>query len=250
MKRTAVAATAILLIAAAATLAAAGMAPQSDAKAIEIARATLDTMGGEEAWNNTRYISWKFMGGRLHVWDKWSGNHRMEQQTSDGDTLVSLFNINTRNARIYRNGVEITDPEELANQKNRAFSSWNNDTYWLLMPYKMLDPGATLKYLGERAMQDGRMADVVQMTFEDVGVTPDNKYEVFVAKDTGLVEQWTYWRNAADAEPGFTLPWADWQQFGNIMLATNKGRDLDWSIHVYDELPETVFTNAAPAFQQ
>ena len=250
MKHTSVCATSILSIAAAATLAVAGIVPQSDPKAIELARATLAAMGGEEAWNNTRYVSWKFMGGRLHVWDKWSGNHRMEQQTRDGDTLVSLFNINTGNARIYRNGVEITDPEELANQQNRAFRSWNNDTYWLLMPYKMLDPGVTLSYLGERDMQDGRMADVVQMTFEDVGDTPDNKYEVFVARDSGLVEQWTHWSNAADAEPSFTLPWADWQQFGNIMLATNHGRDRDWSIHVYDSLAETVFTDPEPAFQQ
>lgn len=250
MKRTSVVATAILLIAAAATLAVAGMAPQSDPKAIEIARATLEAMGGEEAWNNTRYISWKFMGSRLHVWDKWSGNHRIEQQTQDGDTLVSLFNINSGNARIFLNGVEITDPEELAQRQNRAIGAWINDTYWMFMPYKLLDPGVTLKHLGERPMQDGRNADVVQLTFEDVGNTPDNKYEVFVAQDTGLVEQWTHWSNAADTDPRFTLPWADWQQFGNIMLATDHGRDRDWSIHVYDSLPETVFTNPEPAFQQ
>jgi hypothetical protein len=34
------------------------------------------------------------------------------------------------------------------------------------------------------------------------------------------------------------------------MLATNHGRDRDWSIHVYDSLPETVFTNPEPAFEQ
>ena len=99
-------------------------------------------------------------------------------------------------------------------------------------------------------MADGRVADILQLTFEDVGDTPDNKYEVFVAKDTGLVEQWTHWTRFDDPEPRFTNAWASWQQFGNIMLATNKGRDRDWSIHVYETLPETVFTNPAPAFQQ
>ena len=246
----------VLLVAAAALVAEESeryrpLSAQSEERAVEIARATLDTMGGAEAWNSTRYISWKFMGGSLHVWDKWTGNHRMESQDrSSGDQIVALININTWDGRIYKNGAEVTDPEELANRLNRAFRSWNNDTYWMFMPYKLLDAGVTLRYLGERAMQDGRAADVLQLTFEDVGDTPDNKYEVFVAKDTGLVEQWTYWSRFDDPEPGFTMPWADWQQFGGIMLATNKGRDSDWSIHVYAELPETVFTSPEPAFQQ
>lgn len=223
---------------------------QSDARAVEIAQATMAAMGGAEAWNNTRYISWKFLGGRLHVWDKWTGNHRMEGPNRAGDQIVSLININTWDGRIFKNSAEVTDPEELAALLNSAFRSWNNDTYWMFMPYKLLDSGVTLEYLGERPMEDGRAADVLQLTFEEVGDTPDNKYEVFVAKDTGLVEQWTHWTRFDDPEPRFTSPWADWQQFGSIMLATNKGRDRDWSIHVYDELPETVFTNPEPAFQQ
>jgi len=225
-------------------------AGQSDARAVELAQSTLEAMGGAEAWNNTRYISWKFMGGRLHVWDKWTGNHRMEQTTRDGDTLVSLFNVNNRSARIFRNGAQIADPTELAEQQNRAFRSWNNDTYWAFMPYKLLDGGVTLRYLGERAMQDGRMADVLQLTFENVGDTPDNKYEVFIAQDTGLVEQWTHWSRFDDPEPSFTLPWADWRRFGAVMIATNHGRERDWSFHVYDSLPETVFTEPEPAFAQ
>ena len=223
---------------------------QSDQQSINIANATLAAMGGEEAWNSTRYVSWKFFGGRLHVWDKWTGNHRMESENGEGDQIVSLININRWDGRIFKNGVEVSNPDELATLLNSAFRSWNNDTYWMFMPYKLLDPGVTLKYLREGPMEDGRIADILQLTFEDVGDTPDNKYEVFVAKDTGLVEQWTHWTRFDDPEPRFTNAWANWQQFGNIMLATNKGRDRDWSIHVYDTLPETVFTNPVPAFQQ
>ncbi len=226
------------------------VAPQSDARAVEIARSTLQAMGGEQAWNNTRYISWKFMGGRLHVWDKWTGNHRIEQDTREGDRLVSLINVNAREGRFFRNGVEVTDAEERDQLVARAIGAWINDTYWMFMPYKLLDPGVTLKYLGEKPMEDGRPAEVLQLTFDNVGNTPNNKYEVFIAKDSGLVEQWTHWTNVDDPEPRFTLPWADWQQFGNIMLATNKGRDRDWSIHVYDTLPESVFTEPEPPFTQ
>ena len=51
---------------------------QSDQQSIDIANATHASMGGEKAWNSTRYVSWKYFGGRLHVCDKWTGNHRME----------------------------------------------------------------------------------------------------------------------------------------------------------------------------
>ena len=49
---------------------------ESDAKAIEIADAVMEKMGGWENWNQTRYITWRFFGRRMHVWDKWTGNLR------------------------------------------------------------------------------------------------------------------------------------------------------------------------------
>ena len=35
--------------------------------------------------------------------------------------------------------------------------TWINDSYWMFMPYKLLDPGVTLAYAGERALEDGRL---------------------------------------------------------------------------------------------
>jgi hypothetical protein len=117
----------------------------------------------------------------------------------------------------------------------------------MFMPYKLLDPGVTLKFLGERAMEDGRPADALELTFTDgTGYTFRNKYDVLVAKDTGLVEQWSYYTDRDDAEPRFTGVWAGWTRFGGILLATSHGRDLDWAISVPDELPREAFTSPAP----
>jgi hypothetical protein len=116
----------------------------------------------------------------------------------------------------------------------------------MFMPYKLLDPGVTLRYGGEKEMEDGRGADVLVLTFEEVGYTPENKYDVFVARDTGLVEQWSFYRNADDEEPSFTLPWTGWREFGGILLATDHGREKDWDIAVPESLPRTVFTSPDP----
>jgi hypothetical protein len=68
---------------------------------------------------------------------------------------------------------------------------------------------------------------------------------VFVARDTGLVEQWSFYADAEATEPGFTLPWSGWQPFGDIMLATGKGRDMDWAIVVGEEVPAWVLGSEA-----
>jgi hypothetical protein len=57
----------------------------SDAKAIEIADAVMEKMGGWDNWDKTRCVTWRFFGRRLHVWDKWTGKLRHE----DGDMVIA-----------------------------------------------------------------------------------------------------------------------------------------------------------------
>lgn len=215
-------------------------ASASDARAIELADRAMQAMGGRAAWDATRYLSWNFFGMRTHLWDRWTGDLRYEQ----GDSLV-LMNINTREGRAFKGGNELTG-EDLAKALEGGYRAWVNDSYWLLMPYKLKDSGVTLRYVGEQDMEDGRAADVVQLTFEDVGVTPENKYHVFVAKDTGLVEQWSFFRSASDEEPGFTTPWAKWTRHGEILLSGDRGQRQLSDIVVYDEIDRSAFEDPAP----
>lgn len=195
----------------------------SDAKAIAIADATLKAMGGRAAWDQTRYLTWRFFGKRLHVWDKASGDIRVESGEGAGHRVV-LMNLNRRQGRAWLGGQEVTDRQELAQALKEGEEAWINDSYWLFMPYKLKDSGVTLKYKGAAPMQDGRAADVLQLTFDKVGVTPENKYDVYVARDSGLVEQWAYYDKAGDAAPRFVTPWHKWQRYGRILLSTDRGK--------------------------
>ncbi len=220
----------------------------SDPQARAIAESVMEQMGGHDAWNSTRYISWMFMGRRQHHWDKWTGDIRIatpagqDRQGNPRPATLVLMNINSREGRAWADGEEVADAEELTQMLEGGWRAWVNDSYWMFMPYKLLDPGVNLRYVGEDIMEDDREADVLEMTFENVGVTPQNRYLIYVAKDSGLVEQWSYFPNRDAVEPGFTRPWAGWQLFGNIMLATSKGGSFDWEIQVYDKLPAAVFT--------
>jgi hypothetical protein len=213
----------------------------SDPQAIALADQVMERLGSRHNWDQTRYLTWRFFGKRLHLWDKWTGKIRFEE-----GGLVVLMNINTGEGRAWQEGQAVSEPDTLKARLKHAYEAWINDSYWLVMPYKLKDSGVTLKYQGEGQTQDGKAAQVLVLTFKGVGVTPQNKYEVWVDRQDHLVTQWAYYANAADAEPKFVGPWANWQPYGKIWLADDHGRGKHTDIAVFDELPASVFTDPAP----
>lgn len=213
-------------------------------RAIEIAQATVQAMGGWEAVDAARFVSWKFFGRRQHYWDRHTGDIRIETE-SDGISTIILMNIHTKEGRAFKGGVEL-GADELAETLEGGHQTWVNDAYWMFMPYKLLDPGVTLTYAGEKSTVGGNDAWVLDLTFGDgVGYTPQNRYQVYVGKESGLVEQWDFFADASMDEPNFASPWNDWKMFGRIKLATNHGRDLDWNIAVHDAFPPGLLTDPA-----
>ncbi len=114
----------------------------SDQSAINIADQVMIAMGGIKAWNNTRYISWKFFNSRKLWWDKWTGDVRVESLNSD---LKILVNIHDLTGKVYKDGVTFTNTDSLDYYLKKGKSMWINDAYWLVMPYKLKDSGITLK---------------------------------------------------------------------------------------------------------
>lgn len=214
----------------------------SDARAMQIADQVMAAMGGRKAWDDTHLISWNFFGARRLIWDKWTGNVRVDNLKNDQTVLL---NINNDKGRVFKDGAEVTDADSVARYVKQAKAAWINDSYWLVMPFKLKDSGVTLKAIGDGTTEDGKAADVLQLTFKGVGVTPDNKYKIWVDKASHLVWQWAYYPKFSDEKPGFTLPWIDYQKHGNILLSGERGqRDLT-DIRVFSGLPGEVFSDFA-----
>lgn len=218
----------------------------SDPRAIELADTVMESMGGRAAWDSTQFVTWNFFDRRRHFWDKHSGDIRVEGvDRENGTTYLVLMNLHSLDGRAWRDGAEVTG-EDLRALLDLGEAAWINDAYWMFMPYKLKDSGLTLKYLGASEMQDGRPADLLELTFRSVGRTPQNKYHVYVAGDSGLVEQWDFYPEASDEEPRFRIPWHDWQPHGEILLSGNRGESGHTDIGVFDELPPEVFSSPQP----
>ena len=209
----------------------------SDAKALEVADKVMSALGGQENYDNTRYITWRFFGRRLHVWDKFTGTNRYE----NGKGLTVVMNVVTKEGKAWQEGTPIEEEAALTAALQEGYEAWINDSYWLVMPYKLKDPGVTLLYSREGQTEDGKAAHVLTMTFDSVGVTPNNKYEVFVDMESHLVTQWSFFTNATDEEPRFTMPWINWEKHGNIMLSADRGKPKHTDVAVLETLPEQVY---------
>ncbi|NVO86394.1 hypothetical protein [Hymenobacter terrestris] len=194
----------------------------SDARALALADQVMEKMGGYGAWQQTRLLGWDFLDGSYQLWDKQTGDFRWQK-----DSTVALYNLSTKQGQVYRAGQDISASPEGQKLLSRMYPIWVNNSWWLLMPYKLKDSGVTLTYKGPGQLMSGQPAEVLNMTFKNVGVTPDNKYEVLIDPQTKLVEEWAYFPKATDAQPAFRRRWTGYQQYGPILLATDRSDGKD-----------------------
>lgn len=227
---------------------------QSTPTAGQVADRVMQALGGKEAWDATRFLRFTFAGRRTHHWDKWTGRHRLEGQSPEGQRYVVIQNLNTKQGEAWVDGKK-QEGEAAKPWLERGYGAWVNDTYWLLMPYKLQDPGVNLTYEG-RDQIDGRPYDKLHLRFQGVGLTPGDQYWAWINPETGLMDRWAY---LLQPEPGkepakepTAWRWEGWRKHGNIMLApmrrqVNGDRTLELAdIAVLESLPDTVFTSPDP----
>jgi hypothetical protein len=193
-------------------------AQSNDKKADGIVQNMLTAMGGLKNYNKTHFIQWNFVNRKL-FWDKWTGNVRIENPT---ENQVILVNINTLKGKVYENGVLVKDQTKVNGLLKKAKNWWINDSYWLVMPWKLQDPGVNLTYVKTDKLPNGKTADILQLTFSAVGVTPDNKYWLYVDREDHLIKQWAHYKNFNDAKPKFVKPWNNYQKVGSILLSFDR----------------------------
>jgi hypothetical protein len=134
---------------------------------------------------DTKWVSWAFPGNHKYVWHVPS-NHA---QISYGSTVVKM-DLDEQTGVASRKG-EPLNGDDLANAIARAWSFWCNDSWWLIAPHKIMDPGTTRSVVDVSADHPGKRGLLVQ--YESGGVTPGDAYLWLVDADgmpTGY-EMWT-----------------------------------------------------------
>ena len=170
-----------------------------DPKAEAIADSVIKTSGGEN-WPKVKKIEFTFnveQAGKsvLSAKHEWDVANQKDKVTWDGKTVT----------------VDLKQPAADEDSK-AAFQRWTNDSYWLLAPLKLRDPGSNLALLPA----EGEV-DVLQLTFGSVGLTPKDSYNLYIDRATHLLQRWDYMPTADKKLNG---TWEAYQDFGGLKLST------------------------------
>src|SRR5262249_21128444 len=225
----------------------------SDAHAVQVASQVMQSLGGKAAWDTLCGIRWTFgamvndsvRSSRRHAWDKKTGWHRVEGVNRLGQTFCIIHTVgDTTNGMAWVNGNPIQG-DSLHKLIKRGEAMWVNDTYWMLMPYKLRDPGVTLKDDGDTTIAGVRY-DRLALSFANVGLTPGDHYWVFVDRANHRVERWEMVLQGDQPPPrGYT--WEGWEQHDGLWFPTAHRSD---STNVFTNKIETVHAFAATEFTQ
>ena len=179
------------------------VAAQTDEKAQQLAREVWKASGGEN-WPKVKEIRFTFIveqdGQQLakaeHHWDVAAGTDHVKWK---GKEVT----------------VRLAAPGEDEDAK-AAYARWVNDSYWLLAPLKVLDPGVKLTHEGTRDL-NGAPHEALRLTFDGVGLTPGDQYLLYVDPQTKLVRAWDYIPKPDTVMHG---SWDKYEAFGGLQLST------------------------------
>lgn len=200
----------------------------ADERADRVARELIASLGGEAAWDKARQLRFDFAVERegkraaefRHLWDRYTGDYRLHGTDKSGAPYVVYFNVNSREGTALVNGRPV-EGEEKKKLLETAYGRFINDTYWLLAPWKVFDPGVVREYAGEKTGPEGVLCDVIRLSFEGVGLTPKDVYWLWVTREGRRMVQWEYVLGGAQEEPTVAL-WKDWRAFSGVSLSLEK----------------------------
>jgi hypothetical protein len=157
-----------------------------------------------ETYVKTRNIEWTFAGGaHEYKWDKEIGKVAVKWN----DYLVNLNLANPNASKVYKNSKEIMDDTK-SEIIQKARDNFNNDSFWLVAPFKVFDKG-TKRYLV--TLEDG--SDGLLVTYVSGGSTPGDSY-VWKLQPNGFPISFKMWVKIIPIG-GLEASWDDWKVMEN-----------------------------------
>ncbi|CAM1361929.1 conserved hypothetical protein [Tenacibaculum sediminilitoris] len=147
-----------------------------------------------KAYKNTRFIEWSFRGKHFYKWDK----QEDIVEVSWNVNKVTLHTKNPEKSVVLVDGKKVENKEILQN----AIDYFNNDSFWLVAPYKVFESGIERRIV----MYEGKEALLI--TYTTGGSTPGDSY-LWILEDTGMPISYKMWVSIIPTG-GMEATWSDW----------------------------------------
>lgn len=180
--------------------------PEAEALAAKMLNAI-----NHEAYKETRFLEWSFANESHHYkWDKKENTVEVKWK----DFVVNLNLSSYSQSKATKAGVQL---QEAAKEKAiaKAVSFFNNDSFWLVAPFKVFDPGTER---GIVLLEDGSQALLV--TYTSGGSTPGDSY-LWKLGANGFPESFRMWVSIIPVG-GLEASWEDWKIMeSGVFLSTS-----------------------------
>ncbi len=164
---------------------------EKGAKANDLAIKMLQSLD-LQSYENTAYIEWEFPGGHHYQWNKL----KKEVTVSWSDNKVKL------DLKEYEESYVIEGDGDTNKLIQKAIDYFNNDSFWLVAPYKIFDEGT------ERSIVNYKGKKALLITYTSGGSTPGDSY-LWILDENAKPVSFRMWVSIIPIG-GLEATWSDW----------------------------------------
>ncbi|WP_034058010.1 hypothetical protein [Lacinutrix jangbogonensis] len=150
------------------------------------------------AYKATDYIEFTFKKRHHYKWNKTKNTCEVYWKKYK----VNLDLNNNSKSETFQDDVKI-EGEENQELIQKALAYFNNDTFWLVAPYKVFDEGTTRRIV---TLENNKKALLV--TYSSGGSTPGDSY-LWYLNDDGKPKSFQMWVDILPID-GLEASWSDW----------------------------------------
>jgi len=164
---------------------------EADALAIKMFNAI-----NHEAFENTEVIEWSFRNEHFYKWRKSIDLVEIKWN----ENKVHFNTITPSNSTVFVNDKKVNNPDLL----KKAINFFNNDSFWLIAPYKIFDSGT------ERSIVKHKGKDALLITYTSGGTTPGDSY-LWILDENYFPTSYKMWTSIIPIG-GVAATWSDWKK--------------------------------------
>jgi len=159
------------------------------------------------AFDSIPLLGFTFFRGKNHyLWDK----KRERAIISWGENKV-VIDLKSQEFASFVNDSKV-EGDAAQKLKDKAWAIWCNDSFWLMAPYKVFDPGTKRSVVQTEGGKTGLLID-----YSSGGVTPGDSY-LWILDENNRPTAWKMWTSIIPVK-GIGSTWEDWTDINGAIIS-------------------------------